>query len=98
MLYQPAGEGLFHRACEADSYQALVAALLDDPGYEASPLEHRLQVRIRMAGDLVLLGQLEGRKLHISDREKHDSINVHTDEEFIRSLEQQAFLSLSGPV
>jgi hypothetical protein len=95
MLYQPTGQGLFHRACEADSYTALVAALLDDPGYEASSLDNRLQQRVRMADDLVLLGQLQGRKLHMSDRDERDSINVHTDEEFVRSLEQQNYLSLS---
>ena len=33
MLFQPAGDGLFLRACEADSFRALVAAMVDDPTY-----------------------------------------------------------------
>ena len=35
MLFQPLGNGTFHRACEADSFRGLVAAMLDDPAYES---------------------------------------------------------------
>jgi hypothetical protein len=94
MLFQPAGPGLFHRACEADSYRGLVAALLDDPDYESANLQKRLEERLRIAGDLVLLADVEGRKLEVSDRDGPTSINVHTDEEFIHSLERVGFLSL----
>ena len=63
MLLQPAASGLFHRACEADSYRGLVAALLDDPTYETAAVADRLEQRIRMAGDLVLLSEVEGNHL-----------------------------------
>jgi hypothetical protein len=94
MLFQPAGPGLFHRACEADSHRGLVAALLDDPDYETASLEKRLEQRLRMAGDLVLLASLDGRQLEVSDRDRPASINVHSDEEFIRSLDRVGFVSL----
>jgi hypothetical protein len=94
MLFQPAGQGLFHRACEADSFRGLVAALLDDPDYESATVQQRLEDRLRTAGDLVLLADVDGRKLDVSDRDGPATINVHTDEEFIRSLERVGFLSL----
>lgn len=94
MLFQPAGAGLFHRACEADSYRGLVAAVLDDPEYETAAVEIRLERRLRMANDLELLATVEGRKLQVSDRDRADAINVHGDEEFIRSLERIGFLAL----
>ena len=94
MLFQPAGPGLFHRACEADSYRSLVAALLDDPTYETASLSKRLDRRVRMAEDLVLIGKVDGRQLEVSDRDGPNSINVHSDEEFIHSLEQTGFVSL----
>ncbi len=95
MLFQPVASGHFHRACEADSYRALVAALLDDPEYEAAKLRKRLEERLRMAGDLVLVTEVDGRRLEVSDREGPTSINVHTDEELIRSLERIGFVSMS---
>lgn len=96
MLFQPAGEGLFHRACEADGYRGLVAAILDDRGYEEASLPDRLRSRVRMAEDLLLIHQLEGRQLRVTDRDFDDAINVHSDEEFIRSLERIGFLSLAA--
>jgi len=48
MLFQPTGDGLFLRAAEADSFRGLVAAILDDPGYEAEDLERRLMHRLRI--------------------------------------------------
>ena len=94
MLFQPADSGLFHRACEADSYRGLVAALLDDPDYETASLKKRLEQRLRMADDLVLLANVDGRKLEVSDRDGPASINVHSDEEFIHSLERIGFVSM----
>ena len=94
MLFQPADSGLFNRACEADSYRGLVAALLDDPDYETASLSERLDRRVRMAEDLVLLAGVDGRRLEVSDRDGPGSINVHSDEEFIHSLERIGFVSL----
>ena len=94
MLFQPAQGGAFYRACEADGYRGLVAALLDDPEYELASLGDRLQARIRMADDLVVISQLEDPPLRARDRDEPGAINVHSDEEFIRSLEQMGFLSL----
>jgi len=95
MLYQPAGDGVFYRACEADGYRGLVAAILNDAEYEDATLADRLQSRIRMAEDLALLHELEHRDLRVTDRDEANAINVHTDREFIMSLEQIGFLSLS---
>ena len=95
MLFQPAGEGVFYRACEANGYRGLVAALLNDAEYENATVADRLQSRIRMANDLVLLNELEHRYLHVTDHEAADAINVHTDQEFIHSLERIRFLSLA---
>jgi hypothetical protein len=94
MLFQPAGGGLFHRACEADSYGGLVAALLSDPGYETAGIAERLQERIRIANDLVLIRQMEGDQLAVADQEETDAINVHSDGEFIHSLERIGFAAL----
>ena len=95
MLFQPARAGVFYRACEADGYRGLVAALLNDAEYENATVADRLQSRIRMAEDLVLLNEHEHRHLGVTDREAADAINVHTDEEFIRSLERIGFVSLA---
>ena len=46
MLFQPLGNGTFHRACEADSFRGLVAAMLDDPAYERGGIETRLVARL----------------------------------------------------
>lgn len=96
ILFQPAGGGVFYRACEADSYRALVAALLGDPGYEEAAVADRLQARVRMAEDLLLIHQLEDRQLRVTDRDTDDAINIHSDEEFIQSLERIGFLSLAA--
>jgi hypothetical protein len=95
MLFQPAGDAVFYRACEADDFRGLVAALLNDPDYETAPVADRLQSRIRMAEDLVLLNKLKDRHLRVSEGEATNAINVHTDQEFIRSLETIGFLSLA---
>ncbi|MDQ6947416.1 MAG: hypothetical protein M3256_14385 [Actinomycetota bacterium] len=95
MLFQPADSDLFHRACEADSYRCLVAALLDDPAYESASISKRLDRRVRMAEDLVLIAKVDGRQLEVLDRDGPSSINIHSDGEFIHSLEQTGFVSLA---
>ncbi len=94
MLFQPAGSGLFHGACEADSHRGLVAALLDDPGYETATLQKRLEERIRMAGDLVLVAEVDGRTLDVSDRDGPASIHVPTDADFLRSRARIGLVSM----
>jgi hypothetical protein len=94
MLFQPAGEGIFFKACEADSWRGLVAAILDDPEYETADLETRLVHRLRLADDVVLLADLDERAVHVGDQDGPYTINVHSDEPFIRSLDRLGFVSL----
>ena len=94
MLFQPLGDGSFHRACEADGFRGLVAAILDDPAYETARVEDRLIARLRVADDVKLLVELDGRHLEIADRDGADVINVASDEPLIRSLERAGFVSL----
>ena len=95
MLFQPLGDGTFHRACEADSFRALVAAVLDDPDYENGDLESRLATRLRLADELVLLTRVEQRQMIlVSDRDADRTINVASDERFIRSLDRLGVVSL----
>ena len=95
MLFQPLGEGSFHRACEADSFRGLVAAVLDDPDYENGNVESRLAARLRLADDLVLLAMTEQEQsVLVSDRDTDQAINVASDERFIRSLDRLGLVSL----
>jgi len=94
MLFQPAGDGIFFRACEADSWRGLVAALLDDPDYETADVKARLVSRLRLADDVVLLAEMEGRKVAVADHDAPGTVNIHSDEPFIRSLDQLGFVSL----
>ena len=95
MLFQPLGDGSFHRACEADSFRGLVAAVLDDPDYENGDMESRLATRLRLADDLVLLAMTEQHQsVHVSDRDADQTINVASDERFIRSLDRLGLVSL----
>ncbi len=95
MLFQPLGDGTFHRACEADSFRGLVAAVLDDPYYENDDLESRLATRLRLADDLVLLARAEQQQtVLVSDRDADQTINVASDERFIRSLDRLGLVSL----
>jgi len=99
MLFQALGNGTFLRACEADSFRGLVAALLDDPAYEGGDVESRLLIRIRLADEFVLLARIENEpSFLVGDKDADHTINVHSDEEFIRSLERIGFLSLSPQV
>ena len=95
MLFQPAGDGVFYRACEADGFRGLVAAMLDDPDYEKADAETKLVHRLRIAGDLALLGLLDDHHLQIAGYDGADIINVSSDERFIRSLDRMTLVSLS---
>ena len=95
MLFQPLGNGTFLKACEADSFRGLVAAMLDDPAYESGDVEARLVSRLRLADELVLLAQIENEpSLLIGDRDADLTINVASDERFIRSLDRLGLVSL----
>jgi hypothetical protein len=95
MLFQPLGDGTFHRACEADSFRGLVAAMLDDPTYESGDVETRLVNRLRLADELVLLARIENQPgMLIGDKDADQTINVASDERFIRSLDRLSLASL----
>lgn len=95
MLFHPAGGGVYLKACEADSFCGLVAALLDDSAYEASQPKDRLVERIRMAHDVALVAEIEGQKLGIADHNAPSTINVSSDEAMIRTLERVGTVSLA---
>ena len=95
MLFHPLGEGIYLRACEADSFRGLVAALLDDPAYEAADPQSRLAERLRIANDIALLAELDGRRLEISDRDGPETIVIASDEPLLRSLDRLGFVSLA---
>ena len=94
MLFQPAGEGLFYRACEADTFRGLVAAMLDEPDYEIGDPETRLVSRLRLADDIALIAQVEGRNVNVRDTDHPESVNVASDESFIRTLDRLGFVSI----
>ena len=98
MLFQPSGDGLFHRACEADGYRGLVAAILDDPGYETVDVETRLVSRLRVARDAAFLAEIDGRQVLVSDRDGANTVNVASDETLIRSLDRLGFVSVDPAV
>lgn len=95
MLFQPIGAGVFLRACEADSFRGLVAALIGDPDYESSTAEDRLVERLRVAHDAAFLAKLEGRQLVFGDHNLADTINVASDEPLLRSLDRLGLVSLT---
>jgi len=95
MLFQPLGNGTFLKACEADSFRGLVAAMLDDPAYESGDVEARLVNRLRLADELVLLARIDNEpSLLIGDRDADLTINVASDERFIRSVDRLGLVSL----
>jgi len=94
MLFHPAGEGVYHRAVEGDSFRGLVAALLDDPAYERATAADRLLARLRLADDSQLLVSLRGRSLTVGDRDEPEMINIASDEPFIQSLDRAGMSSL----
>ncbi len=93
MLFHPVGDGVFLRGCEADSFRGLVAALLDDPGYEQEVPEDRLITRLRLADDFKLLAGISGEASSVAGGDD-ETINVATDETLIRSLDRIGFVSL----
>jgi hypothetical protein len=95
MLFHPVGEGIYLRACEADSVRGLVAALLDDAGYETADAAARLGQRLRLADDVRLLAQLQDKQIRVTDRDEPNVINVSSDEPFLRSLHRLGFVSIS---
>src|SRR5260370_14680665 len=95
MLLQRAGNGTLLRAGEAGGFRGLVAAMLDDAAYEGGDVETRLLNRLRLADELVLLARIESEpSLLIGDRDAHQTINVASDERFIRSLDRLGLVSL----
>ena len=94
MLFHPLGEGVYLKACEADSLRALVAALLDDAGYETADAAARLGQRLRLANDVRLLAQLQDKQIRVADGDEANAINVSSDEPFLRSLHRLEFVSL----
>jgi hypothetical protein len=95
MLFQPLGNGAFLRACEADSFCGLVAAMLDDPAYESGDVETRLLNRLRLADELVLLARIDNKpSVLVGDKDADQTINVASDERFIRSLDRLGLVSL----
>ena len=96
MLFHRVGDGVYLRACEADSLRGLIAALLDDAGYETADAAARLGQRLRLADDVRLLAQLQDKQIRVTDRDEANAINVSSDEPFLRSLHRLDFVSL-GP-
>jgi hypothetical protein len=94
MLFHPVADGAFLRACEAGSFRGLVAALLDDPGYESADTESRLLHRLRLAEDIALLATLDHRHVEVVDRDGPHAINVRSDEPLVRSLHRLGVVSL----
>lgn len=95
MLFQPAAGGLFLKACEADSWRGLVAALIDDPAYESADAETRLVQRLRLADDAALLAELRGQPgVGLSDNDGEATLNVSSDIRLIRSLHRLGFVSI----
>ena len=95
MLFQPLGNGTYHRACEADSFRGLVAAMLDESAYESGDVETRLLNRLRLADELVLLAQIDNNpNVLVGDEDADQTINVVSDERFIRSLDRLGLVSL----
>jgi hypothetical protein len=95
MLYEPAEERSFLRACEADSWRGLVAAMLDDPGYETDSPEDRLLRRLRLGNDAALILQLADRKAQVGDKDGREVINVASDVSLLRSLDRLGVVSLA---
>jgi hypothetical protein len=94
MLFHPVDEGVYLKACEADSFRGLIAALLDDAGYETVDAAARLGQRFRLADDVRLLAQLQDKQIRVTDRDEANVINVSSDEPFLRSLHRLEFVSL----
>lgn len=71
------------------------AAILDDPNYERADVETRLVARLRIADDVRLLDEMQGRIVAIGDRDSENVVNVASDEPFMRSLDRLGVVSLA---
>jgi hypothetical protein len=95
MLLDPIGCGSFRRACEADSWRGLVAAVLRDPGYEEQDARERMFRRLRLAEDARLLGELIGCPgLRVGFSDGDDVLDMSTDESLVESLDRYGIASL----
>lgn len=43
---------------------------------------------------MVLLAKMGGRTVTVADQDANDTLNIHSDEPFIRSLDRLGFVSL----
>src|SRR2546423_14109530 len=87
MLFQPLGNGTYHRACEADSFRGLVAAMFDDPSYETGDVETRLVNRLRLVDELVLLAWIAcDPKVPFGGKDNDQNIYLALDGKIIRPL------------
>jgi len=95
MLLDPAEDGSFRRACEADSWRGLVAAVLRDPSYEEQDARERLIRRLRLAEDARFLGELIGRPgLRVGIGASDDMLDISTDRSILESLDRYGIASL----
>src|SRR5207245_1792039 len=95
MLFQPLGNGTFLRACEAESFRGLVAAMLDDPAYESGDVETRLLNRLRLADELVLLARIDNQpNVLVGGEDADQTINVASEARFIRYIDIMELVSL----
>jgi hypothetical protein len=60
-------------------------------------LSASMKARLRIANDIALLAELDGRRLEISDREGPETIVIASDEPLLYSLERLGFVSLFAP-
>ncbi|HKB32685.1 MAG TPA: hypothetical protein VKF16_02360 [Candidatus Dormibacteraeota bacterium] len=69
--------------------------MLDDAVYEGGDVETRLLNRLRLADELVLVARIENQSgILIGDRDADQTINIASDERFIRSLDRLGLVSL----
>ncbi len=68
--------------------------MLDDPAYESMGPEDRLVERLRLADDVKLLAAMDDRTLTVADRNGPETVNIGSDEPFLRSLDALGFVSL----
>jgi hypothetical protein len=95
ILLDPGGDGSFGRACEADSWRGLVAAVLRDPSYEKQDARERMFRRLRLAEDATFLGELIGcAGLRVGFSDGDDVLDMSTDESLVESLDRYGIASL----
>ncbi len=93
--YRPLGNGLFERACEADTFMGLIAALMESQEYEHTfSAEKRLVKRMQLAAGIEQLYAVFNRTLQITDTPTENGIDVSSDEPMITSLEAIGYCRL----